>query len=357
MVAVLVVAAGCRQQARVQQADAPDRHARIFDSGVLDALLTAAPQTLVNLGALPEEVWHTDMELGQPKDSMVLTHPFMFVIARDSLYFANFRNAIYAAGFDGVLRRQIGRRGRAPGEFNQLSDFGFSGSHFFVGDASRIQVLSSSFEYVAAIAPQKGAIVPGKGMVVAANRLYTQCARGLDFRVCPFSTEPPFEKAPPFLPALGITNPSLDGIEFGVTSDGQRVFVGYTGLPYVFVFDENHEHLHTIRLVGEPVNAHADNYTMSRPGVPGTGLRIFLSNIHVLNDEYLAIPIKDLWHFIKIHGEDDFEHVGTARLIVPSENGDNSNAIVGPGQALVHDGHLYVYAFRAPHLLRYPFPY
>ncbi len=357
IVLLSVLAVGCRNRAPNQQIDPLDTHARIFDSDVVDALLTAAPQTLLDLDAQPREVWYTEMELGHPQDSLILSNPFMFVIAHDSLYFANFRDAIFAAGFDGILRRRIGRTGKGPGEFDQLSDFGYSGSHFFVGEASRIQVLSTNFEYVATMPPQGGAVLPGKGLAASATKLYTQCARGFEFRVCPFSTDPPFEEETPFLPALGITNPSMDGIEFGATPDGQRVFVGYQGLPYVFVFNAHHEHIHTIRLIGERVDAHASSYTMNRPGVPGTGLRIFLINVHVLNNDYVAIPIHDLWHFVRILGDDRFEHIGTARLIESGKDEGEEKAVLGPSQALLNNGHLYVYAFRVSHLLRYAFPY
>ena len=350
LVLLSALGGGCRKQSADQSLD---KHAQIFDSDKLVALLTAAPQTLIDLDAVQPEEWLTDKELGHPQDSLVLTHPFMFVIAKDSLYFANFRDAIYVAGFDGILRRQIGRPGKGPGEFDFLSDFAYSGSRFFVGEASRIQVLSDNFEYLATM-PPGNFLLPGTSLDAATTTLYTKCGRGQEYLVCPRSTEPPFEERAPFFPALGFTNPSLDGIEFGATPDGQYVFVSYQGLPYVFVFNQRHEHIHTIRLLGDPVDAHAGNYTTNRPGVPGTGLRVFLSNVHVLNNEYVAIPIRDIWHFIKIQANGGFEHVGATRLI---ESNNDDKAVLGLSQGLVHDGYLYVYAFRVPHLLRYQFPY
>lgn len=348
------IAGGCQRQASTKR-DVPDRHAQIFDSPAIDAMLAAAPQTLIYLDDVPVPVWTPDMELGRPRDSLVLGGSFMFDIARDSLYFANFRDAVYVSDLGGVLQRQIGRTGKGPGEFDLLSDFGFSGTYFFTGEASRIQVLSSDFAYVATLPPQTSKLIPGTGLAVTESRIYTSCERGHDYRVCPRSAFPPFREEAPFLSSLGISNPSMDGIAFGATPDGKHVLVAFWGLPYLLVFGEDHEHVHTLRLVGDPVEAHADNYTMNQPGVPGTGLRIFILRIHILDNEFVAVPIRDVWHFIRIGSDGTFEHAGAARLM--KSGASEAYAIVAMSQARLHDGHLYVYANDVPHLLRFPFPY
>jgi len=147
----------------------------------------------------------------------------------------------------------------------------------------------------------------------------------------------------------------MDGIAFGATPNGSRVVVAFVGLPYPLIFNDSHEHIHTLRLASAPVTAHAGNYTMSRPGVPGTGLRISILRVHVLNDEFLAVPIRDIWHFIRIGSNGRFDHVGAARIMESEES--DARPVMAMSQALMYGDHMFVYANDVPHLLRYPFPY
>ena len=94
---------------------------------------------------------------------------------------------------------------------------------------------------------------------------------------------------------------------------------------------------------------------MSRPGVPGTGLRIFILRVHVLIDEFLAVPIRDIWHFIRIGANGRFDHVGAARIMESEES--DARPVMAMSQALIYGDHMFVYANDVPHLLRYPFPY
>ena len=147
----------------------------------------------------------------------------------------------------------------------------------------------------------------------------------------------------------------MDGITFGATPNGRHFMVTFLGLPYVLVFNEEHVHIRTLRLVGEPVDAHADNYTIVRPDVPGVGLRIFILRIHVINDNYLAIPIKDVWHFIKIEPINSFRHVGAARMMKSTEA--DAKAVISTSRALLDESSLYMFANDVPYLIRYAFPY
>ncbi|MDE2834688.1 MAG: hypothetical protein OXM02_09245 [Bacteroidota bacterium] len=231
----------------------------------------------------------------------------------------------------------------------------YNGTYFIVGDPSRIQVLSQDFEYIASLPPQKSELLPGTGLVATENYIYTSCRRGSEYRVCPRSAEPPLQKEGPFLQSIGITSPPMDGIAFGATPNGSRVVVAFVGLPYPLIFNDSHEHIHTLRLASAPVTAHAGNYTMSRPGVPGTGLRISILRVHVLNDEFLAVPIRDIWHFIRIGSNGRFDHVGAARIMESEES--DARPVMAMSQALMYGDHMFVYANDVPHLLRYPFPY
>lgn len=350
LVFVFLTLAGCKSQESSEATR--DRHADIFDSPVIDAFLTAAPQTIIDLDEAQVTTLLPDMELGHPKDSMILAREFSFVIAEDSIFFANHGGEVYTSGLDGVFQRQIGRLGKGPGEFDVLEDFAFNGTYFFTSESSRIQVLSRNFEYVASMPPHAAFRT---SFVATGKYLYTGCGPEEEYRICPRSSLPPFEELTPFLPSLGITSPPMHGVTFGATPNGRHFMVAFLGLPYVLVFNEEHEHIHTLRLVGEPVDAHADNYTIGRPDIPGVGLRIFILRIHVINDDYLAIPIKDVWHFIKIEPVNSFKHVGAARMMASALA--DAKAVFGTSRALLDESSLYVFSNDVPYLIRYPFPF
>ena len=331
----------------------PDRHAQIFESTVLDSLLATAPQTVIDLDGLSVEEWTPDMELGHPRDSLILGGSFFFALAKDSIYFGNLWEAIYAADMRGTLHRKIGRRGKGPGEFDQLNDLGYNGRYFFTEESSRIQVLDGDFKYVATLPPTTALSMPGAGMAITKNQVYVSCGLGLAYRICPFSGQAPFDEGMPFLPSLDIDWASMNGVAFGATPDGRHVIVAFVGLPYLFVFNANHEHEHTLRLAGEPIENHAHNYTIGQAGVPGTGLRILILSIHVLDDEYLAVPLKDVWHFIRLVGDGSFEHAGAIRLL--RSDTTDTKAVFATSDARLHGDNLYVYANNTPHLLRYAF--
>ena len=137
---LLASAAGCRQS---------PEFVRVIESEIIDSLLAAAPQTVIDVDALPEQVWRPNLELGHMRDSLILGNFFRFTIVQDSLYVADAQaNAIFVSGLDGLLRRRVGREGSGPLEFDGLSSLTFADPHFFASETSRLQVLSTRLEYV-----------------------------------------------------------------------------------------------------------------------------------------------------------------------------------------------------------------
>ena len=350
---LLASAGGCRQS--------PD-FVRIIESEIIDSLLAAVPQTVIDVDALPEQVWHPNLELGQMRDSLVLGNFFRFTIVQDSLYVADEQaNAIFVSGLDGLLRRRVGREGKAPLEFDGLSSLVYVEPHLFASERSRLQVLSTRLEYVATTPARLGSsMILGAGLSASATYLYAPCPMTHEFRVCPRETEAPYEETKPFLPSLGITQPPMNSVNVGATPEDRLVFAVFRGLPYVFVFDDNHQHVHTIRFHGTSIKEHAGNYRIERAGIPGVGLRHLIKVFHVLNNEYIAVPVSPnsgRWYFIRISGSDRYKHVGTVLLSTTMDTSDNDNILKRSNRAMVYDRHLYVSSYRHPYILRYEFPY
>ena len=111
---------------------------------------------------------------------------------------------------------------------------------------------------------------------------------------------------------------------------------------------------------GESVREHARNCEIRQPGTPGVGLRPLIPVLHVLNNEYIAVPVSPTsgrWYFIRIIGRDRYRHVGTVLLSRTMDTSDNDNILKTSYRAMVHDRHLYVSSTRHPYILRYEFPY
>ena len=350
---VVAFAVGCNQSPPL---------VRIIESDVIDSLLVSAPQTIIDLDARAVQEWTPDLVLGEhPQDSLVVSGSSSFVFANDSLYILDMRaNAIFVADLDGLLHRMVGRQGRGPVEFDNVRDFTYSGSHFFVAEASRVQVLSRNLEYVDTM-PGASRLPGGNfgNFVSSPTQLYTLCYLMHAFRICPRNLAPPYAEGRPFLPAVEYTEggPPMNLLSVGVTPDGQYVMAAFQGLPYLFVFDSSHRHVRTIRFTGDVVKDHSRNYAITMPGIPGTGLRPLVPALHVLNNEYVMVQIKELWYVFHMTDRGNMAHVSTVRLQNDnSKQVRNIESVTRPSEAQLLDAHLYVTSSRLPYVLRYPFP-
>ena len=336
---------------------------RIIESELIDSLLDGAPQTVIDLDARPVQEWSPNGVLGvHPQDSLVLSGSFTFAIAGDSVYFADARaRAILVAGLDGMLQRQVGRQGRGPLEFEEIRGFAYGGSQFFVREGSRLQILSPTLEYADLVLDSYD--LPGGyfgNFAASPTRLYYPCYLGHTQRVCSRDAQPPYAEGKPFLPAVDYSEGGhpMNMLSVSASPDSRYVMAAFFGLPHVFVFDEDHRHIHTISLAGKVVKAHASDYVMSEPGFPGAGLRSLIYGIYVLSGEYAMVQIRDLWHIMRMQEGGSAEIVSTVRLNADPAYQIRENVDVrSPSEAQLYRGYLYVTNSRFPYILRYDFPY
>ena len=343
---------------------------RVIESEIIDSLLAAAPVSLIDIDVPEVDSLYPDMELGQPQDSLadgtaaVVGTVFGLVVARDSLYIADFdETTIFVSSLDGVIRRRVGRHGGGPGEFHQLVNLTHNGSSFFTHDGNRIQELSPNLAHVGSATVSN--LTTNIGTLVSnASRLYFTCGRGAKFRICPVSTEAPYELLQPFVPSLPIEQPPLNSFTVGASVESGLVYGAFNGLPYVFVFDESHRHVHTIRFYGKQVAEHAGNYEIrdvpAGAGVsttqPLVGLRQFIGNLFVLKDGVIVARILQRWHFL--HRQEDgsykLEHTIRFKFVAPGETKERH--VFATWDIKFYQGHLYLADPWHPHVLRYPFP-
>ena len=336
---------------------------RIIESEVIDSLLAAAPQTLIDTDAKEAQTWYLDKEVAQAQDSLALGSMFSFTIAQDSIYIADFVHShIFVAGLDGPLQRRVGNKGEGPLEFSYLPGVLFNGDHFFAVEPFRIQMLSRELSYVAILPKGTENFFGIEGATLAASRthLYVACPRGHAYRICPSSSEAPFEEEAPFLRSLDIDSmqPPLNStIPVAATVDGRYVLAAFAGLPYIFVFNRAHEHVHTIRFYGSVIDEHAKNYAIreGRPPGGGVGLKSLWQSVALSETDMIVTSIGKRVFFVRILEGRRFKHVATVQLSsTPSTDSDEAEVeTIRPKKLSLHKDYLYVSVFRVPHILRY----
>ncbi len=355
LVFILPLAASCQR--------GPDL-VRIIDSEVIDSLLAAVPQSLIDTDAMDAQTWYLDKAVAQAQDSLALGPRFSFTIAQDSFYIADFiNNHIFVAGLNGPLQRRVGNKGEGPLEFSYLRSVLFNGDHFFAVEPSRIQLLSRELSYLA-ILPKGGdqdlAAIHGVNFAASRTHLYARCARGHAYRICPRRSEAPFEDETPFLRSLDIDSmqpPLNNAMSMASTVDGRYVLAAFAGLPYLFVFNRTHEHVRTIRFYGSVIDEHAQNYAIREGGPPGAGvgLRLLWKSVAISGTDMIMASIGKRVYFVRILEGPRFKHVATVQFsTMPSADGDGSEVKpVYPEMLFLHKDYLYMSAFRVPHILRY----
>ncbi|MDE2826062.1 MAG: hypothetical protein OXL40_01965 [Bacteroidota bacterium] len=310
---------------------------RFEDSPVIESLLDSAPHFVVDTDIEPAR-WIATTRLGIPNDSLFLGQPLNMVAVGDSIYISEmYGHNIFAVGNDGYLSRRIGAQGKAPGEFNHIMGIDYNGSYMFVKDLERVQMFTEKFEFAGSFFNSSTGMQTG--FSVSPDYIFLECI-GIDWLVCPYSTSPPHAwiESVKFLPVLDL--PDRSGENFNlvtVSPEGDRIAVAYTGLPYIFIYDDQIRHLKTIRFEGRRVRDFNPivGPPNEAPGGMEPGTRAFMTTIKFLNSRYLLVNSKG--GYILDLSENDYE-VAVKMIFRPISDTKN----ITPGDFLLHKDYLYV---------------
>ena len=316
---------------------------RFEDSPVIDRLLDSAPHFVVNTDIEPER-WVATTRLGLPNDSLILGRPGHMIEINDSLYISESSgHDIFAVGVDGYLSRKIGRQGQGPGEFTLIRGMQYSGSHVFVMEMGRVHIFTETFEYIDAFF----SLDPGMHRFsVSPDYIFLKCPGDPlenDWGICVRSTSPPHDWIPDIelLPTLDLPNQGGENDNVvTVTPDGDRIALAYSGLPYIFVYDDQFRHLRTIRFEGKEVQDFQPSGFPGQVEVPaGTEAftKAFVRTMKFLNSRYLIVRING--HYLFDLSEDDY---GLKKMIVfRPMNDTEERKDVFADDFLLHGDYLY----------------
>ena len=334
---------------------------RFEESPVIDSLLAAVPHFVINTD-IDAERWIATTRLGFPSDSLILGQPAHIMAVGNSVYISQFPPShIFAVGADGYLSRKIGRPGKGPGEFTFIRGLQYNGSHIFVKDADRVQIFTENFEYVDSFFSLD---IELQRFSVSPDYVFLQCPgddpRDNDWLVCARSTSPPHDWIPDIelLPRLDLPNQTGENGNLVTTSpEGDRIALAYSGLPYIFVYDDQFRHLRTIRFEGKEVH---DFKPAGFPnGVPaGTEpfTRGFLITLKFINSRYLVVTTAALSkgnYFVFDLSENDYELA--KRIIFRPINDTEERTDIPATDFLLHGDYLYVSSPWEEYAYGYPF--
>ena len=313
---------------------------RFEDSPIIDSLLASAPHFVVNTDIEPEK-WVASARLGIEADSLILGTPNSMIAIGDSVYISDHQSeAIFAVGPDGYLSRKIGTPGGAPGEFTNLWEIHYNGSHIFTFDQGRIQVFTETMEYIDSFSYSSW----WREFAVSPDYMLLECPGG-DWLVCTRGTSPPYTWIEPskLIPVLDM--PDLGGANSYIASispDGNRIAVGYHWLPYIFIYDNKFRHLQTIRFEGEDVR------NFEAIGIPGEappevvepGTFSFIETITFINSRYLVARVHRIDNYIFDLSGEDYELA--RKMIFRPINDPEERKNVAAKDFLLYRGYLYV---------------
>ena len=202
---------------------------RVVDSPIIDSLLAAAPQTVIDMDALEEEIWLADLTVGVSQDTLILGRAKAIASVGDSLYIADGQaEAIWAVSLDGKLRRRIGGKGEGPGEFSFLKDIDYNGRYVFAHDGGnyRVQALTDKFEYAESFQLPEG--LPE--IAVTSKDLFVPCRGGMEWLICIRDASPPFDlRQNGLLRSLNLSPLSYNFYRIAAAPSGELTFAGYRG--------------------------------------------------------------------------------------------------------------------------------
>lgn len=299
----------------------------------LNKLLQQGTITTINLDSVP-----VDTVLAGEKNIMgkervasldtsgTLGRAVGLVKVGDSLYVADAgQQSIWVMDNRGRWIRKVGRSGRGPGEFGYLSGIDANSHNIFTFDANnaRVQVynkrlsLKGSFPHVNVHATTRGVAVNDYAIYLLAD--YTEKNNLVEMK----DTEKPFDTigffGSPIVPygrqPLAYNNYVIDA------NNTNKVALAFTGLPYVFILDENQKVdgiLYLRSSLWEEIKKDNPSVRPLENAPSGYGrVRGYLRHLHLADNGTLYLRTQDGFYTLK--EEEGTYHLKEARKFVANE--------------------------------------
>ncbi len=281
LIIAMLLACGCRKASSSK-----------LEAYHLSSLIGAASKSVVDMESVRIEPCSVKVMAGGDSLSPTKSKTEMFLASASSscvrgtqlLICDRLNDCIFVADSEGTILRKIGRHGKGPGEFIGPVHIACNTNFCFVYDLGngRIQILDREFDYVSSI-PAVYNFLSGC-LAASRDQVYIHGSYADTLLLKRYSSISPFDLVSVSIPLLvprTERSQAYNSVKFSANEDGW-LCIGYTGLPYLFVFDPQGIQRSTIELQGkgvEQLKEHPNGLKAS-----GAMMKIFIAGISVFQD-------------------------------------------------------------------------
>jgi len=298
----------------------------------LDDLLkeTIITNISINVNANKKEVrLSKKSKIGYTNSSSgpVLSEPRGLIGLNDSIYIADReQHGILVMDLKGEIQRKIGRMGKGPGEYVALKDIFQNDNYVFTADPKKgeIQIFDKQFDYLKALPV----------VLMAVHHHVTDATKQFLFTPATYSNKKylidtykatsSFKKRGSFFPKLipnGYQPMAYNRYLISADAHSGNVIIAYTGLPYLFLFDENLTHQRTINIQSEyykKLNNPPVRPVQNKP----MGIKWFFQNIYLAEDGSIFFTVRRTLYRLS-SSNDKFRLSGKYQFL--TDDGDTLN--------------------------------
>lgn len=187
---------------------------------------------------------------------------------------------------------RIGRNGSGPGEFLQIDQIAVNNRHLIASDHGNLKIHIFNDE----LTPIAELPLHGHGDVTITDQFIITPSRfGEDYLLTVYDSSPPFNEKGLFFGSVIPGRLQPRGYNF-VKSDSNAkgdVIVTAPALPYIFVFDRDLSHIHTIELFGTIVQEIVEDNPEPEPvrNRENNLVRNIINNVHITDNRDILFGI------------------------------------------------------------------
>jgi hypothetical protein len=300
----------------------------------LQKLITAAPLQVLDLDAPPADTVRLsrDQTMGRPAspdspDSPVLGRAGGMVAVEDSFYIADRdHQALLVMNKEGNILHKLGRRGSGPGEYKAIGMIIRNREYIFVADVKRaeLQVFRPDYEYVTSIRNRSVGFWPNIAVNDSMLLMEAPIKDGINL-IQSRNAYPPWEEGKSFFPQLipeGYQPQTYNSYLVSMNNQGQIV-VCYTGLPYLFLYDDQLNHTATIAMDSDHFSSLQNTPVIPKPSMQRAKMRWFFLSLDLQENGDIYFSTSHHLYRLSPSGEQtykiadkvSFRHKGEAKAV------------------------------------------
>lgn len=337
---LLVIAIWICTFAGCKKVQTENEFVRETENEFLNSLLGGAPVQLIDLDKSNADSIHIEDQNIMGMDS-IEDFPFPLdlygvngmIAIGDSVYVAAQRhNNIWVMNRSGIWIRKVGREGRGPGEFRNLRSLNKNNHSIYSMDVGNQRVFVYDYDLNFKNSLDAQFTWPENNMAVDDVNLYLPTDLSSENLIEIRDANAPFNQKGTFVPRL-IPNgmqPFAYNLYKITANHNELIAFGYTGLPYVFIFDKTLKHILTLVLKSETFNEFENPPVRPVRGSENDIYRVnlFFEGLFLMENGSLYIAQQPFLHRLNWNGE-QFDVMQSWRYTYsePDENEDSVRTI------------------------------